>query len=851
MYIENLERVRKLQVLNLSNNMIERMEKLDKLLRLRELNLAHNCISRIEGIENLTGLQVLNVSNNNIEHIPAWLPKKLQSLRTFRISDNRLASLAEVGKLKAIPDMIQLEVSGNPLSELPHARLYLIFHLRCVEILDGQSVSAAERDKAQNRFSLDEVQNLERQLEREELKYRQLEESHNRSEHERSVQETSQNELRQREREAAEQLKQLQQELKAKDDLLKRKTSDLNKACEKHYQLEQELAFYKIDSKFQSLGEAPPPPQDLDQLHIALDAELEAKKREVEEAEQKLRSLQQNLSSTEQKLLHATHELKKLAPGRNTPEPFRDDNKFKIRQRLAKKMQTVNEMRDTATQMEDEIDRMQISISEGRTELTKLKTELQGMDNHHPAFHPKQKQLVEREQQIHHDHDTYGQLQHDLEQTLQTIASETADIKHLEEMLAADQIEQNEELKSELDDIMSGLSGYLEGVKGQSMQHQQEFQMLLGEKEALEEKIRRLEAELSILDSEAHNSKTLQKQLEEKEHELSKLQNLSDNLQEDLHRSRQKDLEVQDRLEQAEAEVKRLSQSLTEAEKKSLTERQAIERQLQTERERMEKMTQRVQDANRQDLEAKKLMAQLEAAKALNASLRDQLEDVQQQSQQQLDDSFRPSDLKKRLRKFTHDFKTNKSPPDPASKDDFLGASFKEIYQTAQDKLNKSLREVEETKKVKSKAEAEIQTLKEKLKQAETQLSKQDNKKVDDEKKRLQEEVQRLQASLKQLKEVSGLSSVTVYGSVDRASSLDSEEKLLFDELQRELMELKRFMRQQEQDNSRKVVEAETEAAHWQEELKAQQQQFEEELDKHRQEAELLRVGSSQPVNGI
>lgn len=42
-------------------------------------------------------------------------------------------------------------------------------------------------------------------------------------------------------------------------------------------------------------------------------------------------------------------------------------------------------------------------------------------------------------------------------------------------------------------------------------------------------------------------------------------------------------------------------------------------------------------------------------------------------------------------------------------------------------------------------------------------------------------------------------------GSVDRASSLDSEEKMLFDELQRELMELKRHMRQQEHDASRRV----------------------------------------------
>ena len=44
-------------------------------------------------------------------------------------------------------------------------------------------------------------------------------------------------------------------------------------------------------------------------------------------------------------------------------------------------------------------------------------------------------------------------------------------------------------------------------------------------------------------------------------------------------------------------------------------ERRAMEAQLAAERERLEKMTQRLQDANRTDLEGKKLLAQLEAAK--------------------------------------------------------------------------------------------------------------------------------------------------------------------------------------------------------------------------------------------
>jgi len=38
---------------------------------------------------------------------------------------------------------------------------------------------------------------------------------------------------------------------------LRKKSSEMTKACEKHYALEQELAFYKIDKKFDSLGQLP------------------------------------------------------------------------------------------------------------------------------------------------------------------------------------------------------------------------------------------------------------------------------------------------------------------------------------------------------------------------------------------------------------------------------------------------------------------------------------------------------------------------------------------------------------------------------------------------------------------
>ena len=65
-------------------------------------------------------------------------------------------------------------------------------------------------------------------------------------------------------------------------------------------------------------------------------------------------------------------------------------------------------------------------------------------------------------------------------------------------------------------------------------------------------------------------------QLEEAEKELSKTHIASQNLHEDLHRSRQKDLEVQERLEEAEEEVKRLNNSLAETEKKAQVTEDAL-----------------------------------------------------------------------------------------------------------------------------------------------------------------------------------------------------------------------------------------------------------------------------------
>ncbi|CAL1547619.1 unnamed protein product [Lymnaea stagnalis] len=906
-YIENLDKLRKLQTLVLSYNIIEKMERMDKLLRLRDLNLSNNMIVKIEGIENLISLQSLNVNDNQIEHIPQWLPKKLKALRKFRIARNKLASLNEVCKLKPLPDLVHLDVAGNPFSDLAHCTLYIVFHIRTIQILDGQSVDDTFRKRAQERFALDEVEQLEKKLEEGEIKYKKLETSHSKSLQERSIQETSHNQFISKERDLLEKMKHLEQELAAKDDLLRKKTSDLNKASQKHYQLEQELAFYKIDSKFDSLYEAPrlqadsaddssdlqespyigkarfrankfaqeisvtasPQKAQLhnlqspqaggqhsitspvkDQIQKVLDIDLERKQAEVQKTEEKLKALQSDLSNTEKKLLNATVELKKLAPDRFTPEPFRDDSKYKIRQRLARKMQRVNELRDSSTQMETAIDRKHAQITHDKNDLDKLKSQLKAMDENNPNYERKHKEMLDKESQVSVSAQKESQLKQQLEETRSNINQETADIKKLEQQLTADQIEQNEELRQELDDIVSGLAVHLENVKGQSHRYQQDIEMLSQEKQGLEEKIRHIETNLHKVEAEANNARRMQARLTELEDSLRKTEDLNSTLQEQMHRSKQSHPELQERLQKAENEAQELRQTLIDTEKTAEAERKVMQKQLQLEKERAEKMTQKIQDVNRQELETKKLMSQLEAAKALNAGLRDQVDEFRHKQME--DGEFKPSDLKKRLKKFTHDFKSNKHPIQPQGKNDILGHVFQDLQKHAQEQINTSAKELENLKKYKDRADAQIQTLKEQIKKTEETITSgrdhNHDSMLEDENKKLQEELVRLKRALEDAKKRTQEGAIPVHivyrpdsDNGDRASSLNSDEKLLFDELQKELLDLKRNMRHHENDLSKKLIEAETEAAHWKKETKEKEREYEAEMEGYRQATELMR----------
>ncbi|KAL3870359.1 hypothetical protein ACJMK2_038429 [Sinanodonta woodiana] len=913
-YIENLERLKRLQVLNMSSNIIEKMERLDKLLKLKELNLSNNCITKIEGLENLTNLQVLNLNNNAIEHIPIWMGKRLKALRVFHIGKNKLESLNELSKLKPLPDLTQLTVAENPLSEQSHCRPYLVFHIRTLEVIDGQPVNDKEREKAKGRFEQDELERLEKQLEQEEQKFRRLEEDHNRSQQERSHLSATEDELKRREKAQTERIRELEKELETKNDILKKKTQELNKACEKHYQLEQELAFYKIDSKFDSLGRGPEPsyeegedsgllgespyigrarykankfaadgsvmsasPQRAQiqsvmelphgaspmraQLHEVLDEELAQKQEKVhkanngvKEAEDRLKRLTEDLMATERKLQQATRDLKKM--GDSTLQE-KEDQKIIIRQKLASKMQTVNDMRDSASQIEGEMEKTRKALQKDKVELTRLKNQLTQMDNTDPAYRRVYAEMVDKEQQINESNQMYGQLQDQLELMLDTVARETNDIKRLEQQLQDNQIEQNDELREDLDSIVGGLQTYLSEVQTKGARQQQEFQELLVEKEELQHHIRKLEGELTVLDTEASKFREMEKQFLELQDSLRAQEDLNRTLHDQLHHSRQQDTEHQDRLETKDLETATLRNALRNAEQKAKAEKEAFERLLQVEKEKAQEASKKALEVHRKEDEIRKLASQLEASKNLNVSMKEKLNEERNQMKSKLNETLEPNLLKKRMRDLSQTVKQGKSPVEPEDEKDFVGKTFKDLQNFMNERLNRSVKELEKAKEINQKATSETQTLAENLKKMEQKLAKtegKDSKHIQEKKqdeamiKKLNEEIQQLRNALKEARNrlKQGQTSTKIVYDPDRASvssrgSLNSEEKFLFDELQKELLELRRTMRNKEDDTSKRLVDAEAEAAMLEQALHDQEKDYERELAKIREEAELSR----------
>ena len=140
--IENLEYYcRHIKILYLQDNIIEKLENLDKLKELEYLNLAVNSIQKIENLEKCESLNKLDLTMNFVD---------IENLKE------------SCDCLSKVPSLREIYLTGNPCEKFKYCRDYVIGRCPQIIIYDGNEVKKSERIKAREMMEF-----MEKELEKE------------------------------------------------------------------------------------------------------------------------------------------------------------------------------------------------------------------------------------------------------------------------------------------------------------------------------------------------------------------------------------------------------------------------------------------------------------------------------------------------------------------------------------------------------------------------------------------------------------------------------------------------------------------------------------------------------------
>ncbi|XP_004849518.1 centriolin isoform X1 [Heterocephalus glaber] len=837
-YIENLEKCIKLEVLNLSYNLIEKIEKVDKLLKLRELNLSYNKISKIEGIENLCNLQKLNLAGNEIEHIPIWLGKKLKSLQVLNLKGNKISSLQDVSKLKPLQDLTSLILVENPIVTLPHYLQFIIFHLRSLESLEGHPVTTQDRQEAFERFSLEEVERLERDLEKKMIETEELKNKQKRFLEEIKNQDKLNKSLKEEAMLQKQSCEELESDLNTKNELLKRKNVELTRACQKQYELEQELAFYKIDAKFEPLNYYPSEDAEIDitpdespyigksrykrnmfatESYITSNAQaVQIKKMEPDEGEQlrnehvnlrdiatldvqledrekisaaqmRLSELHDEIEKAEQNVLRATEEFKQLEEALQRKKISEAEKDLLFKQ-LSGRIQLLNKLRQEALDLEMQMEKQRQEIAENKKVIKDLQIATDSLDSKDPKHSHVKAQKRGKEQQLDIMNKQYKQLESRLDEILSRIAKETEEIKDLEQQLTEGQIASNEALKKDLEGVISGLQEYLGTIKGQATQAQNECRKLQDEKETLLKKLTEVEQERNELEVVAMDAENMRKELAELESALQEQHEVNASLQQTQEDLSAYEAELEAQLRLRDAEANQLKEELDRLTRLTRLEQSALQAELEKERQSLKNALGKAQFSEEKEQENIELHTKLKELQDDNNLLKQQLKDFQNHLNHVVDGLIHPEEVAARVDELRRKLQLGAGEIRIHSPSDVLGKSLADLQKQFSEILAQLQWEKEEAQVRERKLQEEMALQQEKLANGQEEFRQAceralearinfDKKQHDARIQQLENEIHYLQENLKSMEEIQGLTDFQL-------QEADEEKERILDQLQ-------------------------------------------------------------------
>ncbi|SAM01942.1 hypothetical protein [Absidia glauca] len=119
------------------------------------IDFTNNDLRVLGNFPRLHRLKHLLLANNRISKIDAGLEAPLPQLTTIILTNNTLEELGDIEPLATVSTLHHLVLLDNPVTKKEHYRLYVIYKLPSLRVLDFIKIKQKEREQAQELFQKD------------------------------------------------------------------------------------------------------------------------------------------------------------------------------------------------------------------------------------------------------------------------------------------------------------------------------------------------------------------------------------------------------------------------------------------------------------------------------------------------------------------------------------------------------------------------------------------------------------------------------------------------------------------------------------------------------------------------
>ena len=128
------------------------------------IDFSDNDIRKLDVFPYLKRMKCLLMNNNRIVRIGQHLEEHIPNLESLILTGNHLEELADLDPLSSLENLNSLSLLHNPVTAKTHYRLYLVYKLPQLRLLDFRKIKLREKQEAKALFKSQKGKELQKEI---------------------------------------------------------------------------------------------------------------------------------------------------------------------------------------------------------------------------------------------------------------------------------------------------------------------------------------------------------------------------------------------------------------------------------------------------------------------------------------------------------------------------------------------------------------------------------------------------------------------------------------------------------------------------------------------------------------